>query len=785
MSSEKPVHVPRAKYPEAMYPQVVTASSGEYDEQQGHLLGYWRVIVARRWLIIATFLTIVTATAIYTFKETPIYKATASIQIDRENPNILSFKDVYQIETSTDDTLRTQHEVLKSRSLVRRVIEEMKLDQKEEFARQSTGVTDSLMSSIRSFFSPKVSDEADRLRPIIDRYLDHLEVAPVRLARLVKVSFESKDPVLAAQVINAHVRLFIERNLQFKVEATQEASNFLDDNLGTLKGKLEKSEDRLQEYSRQNEILFTEEGKNTATEKLRQLEEEYTKAVGDRIQKESYNRLVQIGNSDSLPQLIGNNLIGDLTGKLADLQRQEAEMSVTFRPDYPARQRLRGQIIQIGSSIQSEKVRVVTMIQSEYAASVERERLLAGELEKQRGLVEKINQQIIQYNILKREGDSIKELYDGLLKRQKEAVVSAGLTASNIHPVDRAEVPPRPVRPRKTLNLFLGMVSGLLCGLGFAFFQEYLDSTLKAPEDVSRYLNVPILGIVPKLQSTLGKKGYSYGAYTKAYLPAARPKEISAEKIDNVDLIVHEAPSSLMAEAYRSVRTSLLLSSPGRPPRTIVVTSASPSEGKTVTAVNLAISLTQTGAKVALIDADMRKPRVDAVFGLGNSIGLSAFLTGGALLKEILHQTSIPGLFVIPCGVRPPNPGELVLSSGFKQMIEVVAQFFDYVVMDTPPVCTVSDARVLGAVADSTILVVKAFSTSRHQGRDAATHLINAHARIAGVVLNDLDVRRPSYYSGYSYSGSYNPYGQYGGYGTSVHASKTAHASKSAHAGKS
>jgi capsular exopolysaccharide synthesis family protein len=775
MPEEKPIHLPREKYPELIYPPTLTASTfnDRSDDDSVPLMDYWRVILSRRWTVAAILATVVALTMIYTFKQTPIYQATASIQIDKENPNILSFKDVYQIDSTTDDTLRTQFEVLKSRTLARRVIEDLKLNESDEFQPQREAIFGSFLDSIKNLHSFKNSaaKQSDRLRPLIDAYLDRLDVSPVRQARIVNISFESKDPELAARIINAHAKQFIDQNLQFKVEATEAASDFLEQNLVTLRQKLEKAEDQLQQYSQENQILFTEEGVNTATEKLRQLQEAYTKAQEDRIQKESYHRLVEGGHPDTLPQLIDNKLITDLTSKMADLQRQESELAVTFRPDYPLRRRLAGQISQLRDSIETEKARVVTMISSEYSASLQREQLLAAELEKQRDAVNKINEDIIQYNIYKGDADSVKELYDGLQKRLKEASVSAGLTASNIRIVDRAEVPTIPLRPRKALNLLFGIVTGLSFGVAFALFQEYLDSSIKAPEDVTRYLNLATLGMVPRRSSLPGKNGYANGdGQLSPYSAKSGVLDVDRIKPSDLELVVHESPSSLMAEAYRSIRTSLLLSASGRPPKTIVVTSAAPSEGKTTTAINLAISLTQTESKVALIDADMRKPRLQKVFPVPTSIGLSSFLAGASSLKDAIFPTSIPGLMVIPCGVTPPNPGELILSAGFLKMLEVLQCYFDYIVLDSPPVGNVSDARILAATADSTIVVVKAFSTSRYLARDAIVNLTNAHARVGGVVINDVDVRRRSYYSGYSYYRTY--YSGYAAYAYGARSSK-------------
>jgi capsular exopolysaccharide synthesis family protein len=765
MADQKPVHVPRDKYPELAYPSAITTVIPDYsDEDTVQLIDYWRVILARRWTVLAILATVVFATLLYTLKKTPVYEATASIQIDRENPNILSFKDVYQVETATDDTLRTQFEILKSRSLARRVIDQVKLNKLKEFQLPEPTLLSTTFSYIKDSFVPKKStqQDADPLRAIVDAYIEHLDVVPVRQARLVNISFRSTDPELAAQVINVHAKEFIDQNLQFKVEATEAASNFLQQNLATLRQNLEKADDQLQQYSQQNQILFTEEGKNTATEKLRQLQEAYTKAQEDRISRASYSGLIESGKADSLPQITNNKLIEDLTSKMVDLQRQESELAVTFRPEYPTRQRIVGQIDQLRTSIDAEKERIVTSIRSEYSAAAAREELLLAELDKQRQVVNKINEDIIQYNIYKTDAESVRQLYDGLQKRLKEASVSAGLTASNIRIVDLAEIPPNPVSPRKGLNLLLSVVLGLSIGVGIAFLQEYLDSSVKVPEDVGRYLSLPTLGVIPKLGS-LGQEGYGYSVYgyrnSSNSLEVTHSQEITAGG-PRMDLIVHDHPSSPIAEAYRSLRTSLLLSSPGQPPRVIVVTSAAPSEGKTTTAVNLAASLTQTGSKVVLIDGDMRKPRIQNVFNLpGQSVGLSSFLAGASSLKDVIYKTTIENLWAIPCGFTPPNPGELILSSGFRKMLETLRDYFDFVVLDSPPVGYVSDSRILASTSDATILVVKAFATSRRQAQDAVGHLTNAHAHVRGVVLNDMDMRRRSYYTGHSGYGPYDGYG--------------------------
>jgi capsular exopolysaccharide synthesis family protein len=275
-----------------------------------------------------------------------------------------------------------------------------------------------------------------------------------------------------------------------------------------------------------------------------------------------------------------------------------------------------------------------------------------------------------------------------------------------------------------------------------------LDNTIKTAEDITRYLNSPTLGLVPKMGSLQSRRGYGYG-----YLYGARKAQAAITPAEaKIDLIAHDAPSSLMAEAYRSIRTSLLLSSPDHPPKSVLITSSSPSEGKTVTATNLAVSLTQTGARVVLVDGDMRKPRVHNVFEMREMVGLASVLTGTAPLKDAIHPTSVPNLFVVPCGPIPPNPGELVVGDGFQRLMEVLPQYFDYVILDSPPVSNVSDARVLSSICDATILVVKALGTTHHSGQNAISYLREARARLAGVVLNDVDVRTAGSYYSYYYS---------------------------------
>ncbi len=739
-----------------------------------HLLDYWRVLVARRWTVAAVALTILFGTMIWTYTQVPIYRASMSLQIDRENSNLLNFKDPYQIEDSSDDVLRTQYEVLRSRSLAQRVVQDLRLQELPQFQPAPPTVVRQALTSLSSLVSLRKDSAAqteqtqdddvdEQLRPVVDRYLSRINISPVNRARLVNVTFESEDPRLASKILNAHAKTFIEQNLEAKYQATVVAQDFLSQQLVTLKGNLERAEDKLQAYGQQNQLLFTEEGRSTATEKLRQLEEEYTKAQAARIQKASFNEMIQKHDVDALPQVLSSDRIKSLAGQLSELRRQDAQLAVTFAPTYPARERIKNQITELEKDIQAEKDSTVKMIQIEYAASIERETQLAKALDVQRQVVNKTNQEIIQYNILGREVQSNRQLYDGLLTRLKEAGVSASLRASNIRVVDAANAPRVPVSPRHSMHLMIGLLVGLGFGVGLAFFQEYVDDSVKSVEDISRNLMVPALGVIPKLQSLTSRRGHGYGyryGYFYGYGRDAETVNV-AEAVDSehrsmgmaVDLIAHHKPSSLMSEAYRTIRTSLLLSSADQTPKTVLITSAVPSEGKTVTVANTAVSLSQTGARVLVIDADMRKPRLHTVLEIPNATGLSSFLAGTAEASEIIQQTAIPNLYCITCGSRPPNPSELLSSPRLTQLLRDAAQKFDYVLVDSPPLSNVSDGRVIASKCDRTVLVVKALATSRHQVRRAVDSLVETKAELAGIVLNDLDVRIPN--SSYSYNSNY------------------------------
>lgn len=707
---------------------------------------YWRVLVARRWTILGVVFTIVAVTLLWSVKQTPVYRATSRIQIERENPSVLSFEEIYSAEAGTDDGLQTQYEILASRTLARAVIDELSEAEIERYLVGEESLLSVWVSRVRAFFLPALPESpADPLERITDNYLERLTVSPVRQARLVDVSFDHEDPEFAAKVINLHANDFILQNRRFRFDATQEAAEFLTENLTDLKSNLEKAEDALQAYSREHQIVFNEEGESTALLRLQQLQADHTAAENERISWEAYMEILADGDATAIARVAENELIAHLSGELTDLRAQAAELAADLGPRMPETQRLQSRIGETERQLDAARSRVLGTVETEYRAAVSREQLLAAAVATQMGEVNDINEEIVLYTILKGEVDASRQIYQQMLTRLGEANISKTLDASNIRIVDGAAIPELPIRPRTLLNLALSLVVGLGFGVGAAFLQEHMDDSIHSTEDVSQYLGVPTLGVVPKASAN----GHAY-AYQGGYgSPVKEPsgKLPALGDPGQLEFISHNQPASIVSEAYRSVRTSLLLSSPDHAPRTLLVTSPSPSEGKTATAINVAISLTQTGARTLLVSTDLRKPRIDTVFAVARGApGISGVLAGEVDLDDALVETGVPHLSLLPCGVLPPNPVELLMSNRFRDLVARLGGEFDFIVFDSPPVGNVSDARVLAQLTDCTILVVRAAQTSRHLARHVLEQLTASGSRTSGVILNDYDARRGGQY---------------------------------------
>jgi len=736
------------------------------------LLTYWRVIHKRRWTVITIFFVVFTVTLIGTLKQTPVYRASALLEIQKENPEILTAQELFELDSVSDMYLETQYNILHSTSLARRVIDQLALYKYPEFnppgswfsRRKDTREDEEDALSLGEIAGLDLSP--DEYHATLESYMDRLAVDPVKRSRLVQVSFECEDPELAANVVNVLASGYIEQALEARWLATQQASEWLSQQLLGLKARLERSEEELQKYARENSLLFveSEEGRpqNIVNERLRNLQDELTKAQSARFAREGLYRLVEAGDYDSLPGVADNELMQDLTLTLAQLQRERAELLTTFTDDYPRVKRIQSQIAEIEGVLMRERERAAHKIANEYRAALARESLLEGAFERQQREADAIAERSVRYNILKREVDTNRQLYHGLLQRLREAGVSAGLKASNVRIVDPAVTPIEPAKPRVWLNMALAVFVGLGLGVGIAFLQENLDNTLKSAEDVERFLRLPALALIPSLDSLNGKRGRLYGSRGNRRLLPAGPKEALTQEQELRNILPGSSKSwiridsgsqvsSLLSEAFRSLRTSVLLSTAGHPPRSLLVTSSQPGEGKTTIATNLGISLTQLGERVLLIDGDLRRPCAHKCLGISNTTGLVSYLTGHEDWRRVSKSGPVAGLDVLPCGPIPPNPAELLSSERMASLLREATAEYGFVVVDSAPLLNVADSRILAALVEGTVLVVRGNQTPRELPRRSLAHLRDVGGNVIGVVLNNLIISSADYYSYHYY----------------------------------
>ncbi|MGH9775327.1 MAG: GumC family protein [Candidatus Acidiferrales bacterium] len=729
-------------------------------EQDPNLQSYWRVIQKRRWTILSIVLIVFTVVLIATLKEKQVYRSRAMIEIDKENPNILTVQEMFQLENESDAYLETQFRIVQSESVAKRVIAELHLDQMPEFNPRPQAWPWSRNRNATSGTGEAASDPTSE-QEVLQRFEDRLTIEPVKQSRLLQINFESENPRLAAQIANSVTKDYIEENLENRWNATEKATEWLGEQLQDVKGKLEKSEDDLQQYAQTNGLLFLEsnEGKseNILDERLRQLQEELTKAQGDLYGKESLYRLVQSGEISSLPGIVDSQLVQSLTLRLSDLQASYAQLATTFSPDYPKVKQLKSEIDKTQEMVTNQQKQIAGKITDEYLAAARREKLVRDAFEQQQREANRVAGEVAQYNILKREVDTNKQLYDGLLQRMKEAGVSAGLKASNIRIVDPATAPVSPVKPRLGLNLVLGMLVGLFCGVGVAFLQEQMDNTLKTSEDVERFLQLPALAAIPARESLNGNRR----GLRKLQLPGQLP--VADEGNGNgasrtagwvrIDEIAKQY--SALPEAFRSLRTSVLLSTADQPPRSLLITSAQPGEGKTTISINLSISLAQLGQRVLLMDADLRRPSVHKAFQVPPGPGLVSYLTGRQEWTAVVVPTTVKGLDLIPSGPVPPNPVELLSSERLKTLLEEAMGRYSMVLIDSPPLLNVTDGRVISVVVEGVVLVVRGNVTQRALAQRARAHALDVGANIIGAVLNNVDARHDDYHY-YYYSDYYH-----------------------------
>lgn len=727
-------------------------------QEDVHVSNYLRIIKKRQWVIVTFFVIVVASVAISSFLQTPVYKASARILIEKETPNVLSFKEVLALDTADTDYYQTQYTILKSRTLARDVLQKLGLlDQVLQDQTQHFSVRGALNDLLQTIGLRKPLAEDARIRTMeelaIANFLNAvISIDPIKGSRLVDIGAHSAQPELAARIANTLVDTYIEQNLAAKLSASKDAVGWLAKQLEVVQKKVTESETALQKYKEEHNIISLEDRQKMITQKLSELNTAVNNAHIKRISVETQYKQIQeylnvnassldssaIERLEAISLVINNPLIQQLKVELSNLETNLSELLKKFRSKHPEVIAVQSQIGSVQKRIQAEIRKIMTSISNEYELALAQEKELQGALEEQKQEALDLDQKAITYGVLEREVETNKRIYTELLQRTKETSVTEQLETSNIRVIDRATVPTYPVAPRKMLNIFLAMIVGLMAGIALAFFFEYWDNSIKNPEDIKQYLDIPFLGFIPKVAAELNGNGH----VPRKGLPA--------------DTIVALEPRSTASEAYRSLRTNVMFSSLELTP-IILVTSAGPAEGKSITVANLGITMAQSGSRTLIIDCDLRKPRMHKIFNIsGGEAGFTDMLAnfGSNGHKVTVKRTQIPNLDIIPCGKIPPNPSELLSSERTHILLDALSKKYDRILIDSPPVNVVTDPVILSRIAGGVIVIIKAGETRRDVVRRAKEQLTDVGAKVIGGVLNNVDVQRDNYYY-YSYYAHY------------------------------
>jgi capsular exopolysaccharide synthesis family protein len=783
---------PQINYLESLNPEGGLYGSNYGKQAKLALLREWRRIIFRhKWLILSIVLIVLPFVTIQAYRAKSLYQATTTIEVRQEESSLTRPSDAYYYDS---DNTKSEIFIIKSQPVIKRAVVNLKLDRNSRFLDVTTkrsvwealtalkgGQTDQekriqeLGRKTQELdggkakggenladpeeILPNPQTERIRLAPYAQALADNLKVEGMRDTRLVKISFTHTDPEIAAIVANGVASSFITHNFQTKTERFTTTSDWLEESTRKLKAQVEQAEQRLANYSRENNIFSLEGKENLTADKMVRLHDQVMRAETDRLLKQSLYEEVKQGRVAQLPEAFADPKTAELRKALNELAVAASQLSVKFGAKHPKLQEIKQQMVTIQEQIDLNKSMLEEKLRADFERAVREEGSLKVALNSAKGDAVQQNQATIQYSLLQQDLATAKSLYTDFLNKTSQANIQRAEQYNNVRLIEAAEPPGGPIGPNRSRMILLGFLVSLALGVGLAYLLENLNTAIRNVEDLSRSTQLPALAVIPTLTS---------GAYPgkrngRHELRAAGMKDIG----DSIEQIVDYSSKPILAdslkkfsaaaEAYRMLRTSLLLSTAGHPPRTMLVTSGQPGDGKTTTAFNAAIAFTQLGARVVIVDCDMRKPRIHKMVQSKKKRGLSTFLSGGGELDDFIHPTPVPNLSVLQCGHVPPNPSELISSDKMRELLGLLTERFDYVILDSPPLATVTDPMILSTLVDGVILVVKSGKSKSELVRRACQDLNGVGAKILGVVLNDLDIRR----EGYDYYNYYRYYSDY------------------------
>jgi capsular exopolysaccharide synthesis family protein len=745
-------------------------SYGASQTDAPHLREYLSVVLKRRWLILSLVVVVTSLVAIQMYRMPSIYQATTTILIEPKKASVLQTDKGLVINQEDAGYYQTQLRLLQSPALARQVILSRNLQNDPTFFGQSSpGILASLK---RVFSSGSAKDNAAqklpqaelpivketevreqltpeqiaKLEPYEDTLIGNLTVEPETGTSLVRISYKHTSPEMAQTIANTVAEVFMLNNYDRETRGSQRAAELISKELADLQLRIRQQEEAKLAYAQRADIPAgpKDPGGNIPVERLTKLSQQLLEAEEKRKNLEAlYNSAQSQSDPNAVPEVIDNKRIQALREKLDQLKAQREELLVVYTEEYPAVKRVNAQIKNIEEALTAAPKEVISSLKARLDAARSNENALRRDFEAAKGVTSQQNLSQIQMNMLEQQLETDKQYAAMLLQRQRELQIKDSDRTNNISVINVAR-PGALVGPPRLRNVFIAFILALAAGIGLAFLLDYLDDSLKSVEDVDRYLHLPALALIPASRNdTLRLKGRN-----------APPEENEVTAL----ALINDARSPA-AEAYRHLRTSLLLSSAGQPPKTILVTSSQPSEGKTTTAVNTAVMLAQTGAEVLIVDCDLRRPRVHAHFGVGNVPGLTNYLSGESELDSVLQTNEkLPQLKLLASGPIPPNPAELLGSNEMRKLLLELADRFTHVIIDSPPAISFTDASVLSTLVDGVVLVVHGGRSSRAVVRRAKQQLVDVGANIFGIVLNNVKLEAQDYYY---YGGYYSSY--YGG----------------------
>jgi len=738
-------------------PMPAHGATPDDDDDLLDLRDLWRMVVKHKGLLLSVAIAGLLVAVLLSFIKTPLYLATTTVQVDKRAARVVQFGQDADASQDLDDRtgMGTQLELLKSRVLAERVIDELRLDRQglpmpteataegdapavaegDADAPEATGwkaMAGSLLERMKDSYGKirdPSSNNAERLNRegVISAFQNTVKVEQVRNSRMLNIQVENANPQLAARIANSVTDAFIALNLERRMDSSSYAKTFLETQLGLTKARLEESERKLNEYARSKNILTLDEKTNVLNQTFTEYSTALTKAEQEVIKTESDYEAIKTA-PNTARQVLESVTIQNYKDQLSKLDQAYQEAAKVYKDDFPKMKQLRGQMDELNERIQAEVQSILASVRNQAQTAKRQENLIRTRLQQTRSEIMSAQDRSVDFNLLKREVDTNRELYNGLLQQVKEVGVAGGVETNNIQVVDKAEVPLFPYKPKLALNAAIGLLAGIVLGLGIVFLMESMDDSIKFADEVEKLLQVPLLGVIPKVKDNA--------------------------KVASLALLVHEDPRGQMAEAYRSVRTALQFSTADGAPRRLVLTSTTKNEGKSTTALALAINFAQMGAKVVLVDADMRNPSVHKYMNLPNTAGLSNYLSGHGKPGEITRMSAIDNLMIITAGPIPPSPVDLLTGPRLGELMDLLeVRGAQYIIFDGPPVLGLADAIVLGNQVHSVLFVAQASQTRKSHIKDAFRRLRMAGVMPCGVVLTKTTAQNTAYYTYDNYYG--------------------------------